>query len=264
MLHASHDPRCDQILYTKSHQPAGEQANKREQRGLFQQKPSDLPRCHAQSFQTRKKAAILIHCHMNDTVDHQKTTQKHHQGRNVERCCMLTCHFHSGFVICQIGRVKNLIYALICHDLLRLLLQFLWLMEIDPHRDGCRIRVAGQKSGSTLRCHPGTGFREVCGACPPSAEGKIRTVPSSLAVCPLNRHRSTQFMKNPQRVHGKFIQSDFSRFLWQTPRCRNREDALCIVLIGYSQLDTANTHHLIGELAQSADPDRAFYIGMLR
>ena len=70
-------------------------------------------------------------------------------------------------------------------------------------------------------------------------------------------------MKNPQRVHGKFIQGDFSRFLWQTPRCRDREDALCIALIGYRQLNAANPHHLIGELPQSADSDCAFYIGML-
>ena len=70
-------------------------------------------------------------------------------------------------------------------------------------------------------------------------------------------------MQNPQRVHGKFIQSDFSRFLRQTPRCRNREDAPGIVPVGYRQLNAANPHHLIGELPQSADPDCAFYIGML-
>ena len=33
----------------------------------------------------------------------------------------------------------------------------------------------------------------------------------------------------------------------------HRENALGIVLIGYSQLNTANPHHLIRELTQSAD-----------
>ena len=201
---------------------------------------------------------------MNNTINHQKAAQKHNQCRYVEWCCLFTGHFHPGFVIGQVGGVGNLIYALIGHDLLRLLFQFLWLMEIDAHRDRCRIRVSGQKSGSTFRCHPGTGFCEVCGACPPSAEGKISIVLSSLAICPLNRHRSTQFMKNSKRVHSKFIQSNFSCLLRQTPRCRNREDALGIVLIGHCQLNTANTHHLIRELPQSADPDRTFHIRMLR
>ena len=221
LLHPDHHIGSHRHMQQKA-QPPPRHYRRHEIKGhLLHGQHPDLPRRHAQTFDSSIETDILSRRNPHDIVDHQHAAQHHDQIHLVKTHCRTVREFPFYLVIGQIGRIGDRLQS---HTIKHIPCLFLQISRpVQRYAKRCpRKRIGTQRLRRLLR-DPRTGFRLPHQTFPPSAQTKpVRPLCPAVRRLPAKHHLRPDLMRNGQRIHGKLIQRDLPLLFRHPPHKRHR------------------------------------------